>query len=377
IRQSLLGVLVCGVAALVLFQCLAGYIPKWLGAEADVYPQAVAYLRFYTLSMPLNAACILFSSILRCMGNTRMPLFFNTAANILNIILNFFLIYPTREAILFGKSVTIFGAGQGVAGAAIASAIAVSLAGLGVLICALRQGDRFAIHRGDDFRPDRGILRQAVHLGVPSAIERATVNVGQILMTALVGHALGTVALAANEIATIAEGLCYLPAYGISYAAVALVGQSVGARKGEDAQAYGSLAAKASFVLCIVTGALLFAFAQPLASLFNTDPAVVNLSARVLRIVSISEPLFAVSIVLTGALRGAQDVRFPMVMSLACMWGIRILLAPILIFGFHMGLEAIWIAMAADLIVRGLICTQRWRGGKWRGMCGLGGAIKN
>ncbi|MEG0765980.1 MAG: MATE family efflux transporter, partial [Pseudoflavonifractor sp.] len=123
IRQCLLGLLVCGTAALVLFQCLAGYIPKWLGAEADVYPQAVAYLRFYTLSMPLNAACILFSSILRCMGNTRTPLIFNTAANILNVILNFFLIYPTREVALFGKSFTIFGAGQGVAGAAIASAI--------------------------------------------------------------------------------------------------------------------------------------------------------------------------------------------------------------------------------------------------------------
>src|SRR5699024_12042756 len=96
------------------------------------------------------------------------------------------------------------------------------------------------------------IIRQAVRLGLPSAVERATINLGQIATTAVVAS-LGTVALAANQIAVTAEGLCYLPAYGISYAGIALVGQAVGARKKEDARAYGTLAAKLGFVVAIGT----------------------------------------------------------------------------------------------------------------------------
>ena len=80
-----------------------------------------------------------------------------------------------------------------------------------------------------------------------------------------------------------------------------------------------------------------------------------------LRIVSVSEPFFALSIIYTGALRGARDVRFPMVVGLIAMWGVRIPLAPLLVFVFKLGLAGVWIAMAADLILRGILCTLRWR----------------
>ena len=239
-----------------------------------------------------------------------------------------------------------------------------------MLHAAFRQGDRYRISLRDDFRPDREIIRQAVKLGLPSAAERATINLGQIAMTFVVAS-LGTVSLAANQIATTAEGLCYLPAYGISYAAIALVGQAVGARSREDARAYGTLSAWAGFLLCVGTGVLLFLLATPLASLFNSDAAVVDEAAAVLRIVSVAEPFFALSIVLSGALRGARDVKFPMFLSLGCMWGVRIVLAPILVYGLKVGLAGVWIAMAADLILRGVLCALRWRGGRWERKCGL------
>lgn len=370
IRQGALAAAVCGGAALVLFQCLAPFIPRWLGAESDVLPQAVAYLRFYTLSMPFVAASAVFSAVLRGLGNTRTPLYFNTAANLINIVFNFFLIYPTRTVPFLAGELTIPGAGLGPAGAAIASAIALTAGGVGMFHAAFRQGDRYRTSLREGIRPDGEIIRQAVRLGLPSAAERATVNLGQIAMTFVV-TSLGTVPLAANQIATTAEGLCYLPAYGISYAAVALVGQAVGARSRSDARAYGTLAARAGFLLCVGTGVLLFLLAHPLASLFNSDAAVVDEAAAVLRIVSVSEPFFALSIVLSGALRGARDVKFPMLLSLGCMWGVRIVLAPILVYGLKVGLAGVWIAMAADLILRGVLCALRWRSGRWERKCGL------
>lgn len=191
------------------------------------------------------------------------------------------------------------------------------------------------------------------------------VNIGQVAMTGVVASIDEGVALAANNIATTAEGLCYLPAYGVASAATAMVGQSVGAQDRENARSYGALSAKLGFCICIGTAVCLFLFAHPLASLFNTDPAVVDEAAKVLRIVSVAEPFFALSIILTGALRGARDVRFPMVVSLVCMWGVRIPLAPLLVYRAGLGLVGVWIAMSADLILRGLLCAWRWRGSRW------------
>lgn len=191
------------------------------------------------------------------------------------------------------------------------------------------------------------------------------VNIGQVAMIRVVSSIDTGVALAANNIATTAEGLCYLPAYGIASAATAMVGQSVGAQDRKRARQYGALSAKLGFGICIGTAICLFLFAHPLASLFNTDPAVVDEAARVLRIVSVAEPFFALSIILTGALRGARDVKAPMAISLICMWGVRIPLAPLLVYGAKAGLSGVWIAMSADIILRGLICVWRWHGKGW------------
>ena len=131
------------------------------------------------------------------------------------------------------------------------------------------------------------------------------------------------------------------------------------------------------FFMCLGTGALLFLLAFPIARIFTPDAAVIAETAKVLRIVAFSEPFFALSIVLSGALRGTRDVRFPMGVALGCMWGIRATLAPLLIYVFHWGLEAVWFAMALDLTARGILCALRWRGGKWERTAGLAQAAEN
>lgn len=369
-RQGLLATIASGALVLALFQCLAGSIPRWLGAEPDVLPYAVSYLRFYSLGLPFAAMVAIFSAILRCLGDTKRPLIFNATANLLNVVLNFFLIYPTRTVSLLGLSFSVPGAGLGVAGAAIASALSLAVGGLLTLWSVFDPRRTLSIGLREDYRPDSAVIRRAARLGIPYIAERFTVNIGQLLMTRVVAS-LGTVAIAANHIAVTAEGMCYLPAYGVSFAATALVGQAVGARNKEDARAYGNLAGLFGFGICVFTGAALFLLATPLSSLFSPDPEVIALSAQVLRIVSVSEPMFAVSIVLSGALRGANDVKFPMFLALGCMWGVRVLLAPILVFYFHIGLAGVWAAMALDIICRGLLCIWRWKSGRWLRHAGL------
>lgn len=364
IRQGVLAAAFCGAVVFALYRAMAWHLPMWLGAVEPVLGQGREYLRIYTYSFLFQGFSIVFSGILRCMGNTRAPMILNTAANVLNVILNFFFIYDTRTVTALGLTLTLPGAGMGAAGAALGSVLSWVFAGAALTLVALRQG-KYTIGRGESFRPDKVIISQAVKLGLPSAAERAMVNIGQVAMTGIVASIDTGVALAANNIAITAEGLCYLPAYGVASAATAMVGQSVGAQDRENAQSYGALSAKLGFFICIATAVCLFLFAHPLASLFNSDPAVVAEAARMLRIVSVAEPFFALSIIYTGALRGAQDVRFPMVLSLVCMWGVRLTLAPLLVYRFQLGLAGVWVAMDADLIVRGLLCAWRWRGKRW------------
>lgn len=365
IRQGVLAALACGVFSFALYRCLAWHIPFWLGAEGPVLTEARRYLRVYTYALLFQGGSTIFSAVLRCMGNTKTPLLLNTAANLLNVIFNFFFIYPTRPASILGLRFTVPGAGMGVAGAALGTVLAWAFAGFTITWAALRQGPRYTIRRGESFRPSRTIIAQAVRLGLPSAAERAMVNIGQVAMTGVVASIDTGVALAANQIATTAEGLCYLPAYGIASASTAMVGQSVGAEDKEGARAFGALSAKLGFLLCVGTALALFLFARPLASLFNSDPAVVAEAARVLRVVSVAEPFFALSIIYTGALRGARDVKAPMFISLICMWGLRIPLAPALVYGLGMGLSGVWIAMSCDIILRGLLCAWRWHSARW------------
>lgn len=366
IRQAFLAALVCGALACALYELLSGYLPAWLGAKPEVLPHAVNYMRVYCSVLVFNSLLIVFSAVLRCMGNTKTPLIFNTATNVLNLVLNFFLIYPTRT----WHGFAIPGAGWGVEGAAVATAISIAAAGIPAAIASFRQaGYETTLRAG--LAPNGPIIRRAAFLGLPSALERAAVNLGQIAMTALVGHALATAAMAANHIATTAEGFCYLPAYGIGYAAVALVGQSVGARNREDAKAYGTLTAILGFGLCLVTGTILFVFAPPLASIFNSDAEVVAEAALALRTVAFAEPFFALSIILANALRGADDVKFPMVAGLVTMWCVRVPLACLFVLKFGMGLQGVWLAMALDLALRGILCAVRWKRGKWLKLSGL------
>ena len=208
IRQGVLASLFCGLAAFALYHSLAHFLPMWLGAVEPVLGEARSYLKVYTYCLIFEGGSAIFSAILRCMGNTKTPLILNTASNLINVILNFFFIYETRTVTFFGNTIVIPGAGMGVTGAALGTVFAWAFAGIVTLLVALRQGSRYTIHRGESFKPDKAIITTAVKLGLPSAAERAMVNIGQVAMTGVVAAIDDGMSLAANNIATTAEGLC-------------------------------------------------------------------------------------------------------------------------------------------------------------------------
>jgi len=364
-RQSLLVILSFGLLASVLYQILGPVLPAWLGAEPEVAPLASAYLRIVTLNYVFNFSVTVFGAILRGIGDTRTPMMLSLLSNILNVCGNFLLIYPTREINLFGLSFTMPGAGWGVQGAAAATTFSVAVSGIlmAVIIFTRNTPARISLH--DSFRPDGAILKEAFRIGYPMALERISINTGQILMTTVVAS-LGTVNLAAHHLAINAESLCYMPAYGFGAAATTLVAQSMGARRPDLAMRFGKMTNWMGFGVISLMGVLLFLLAEPLMGIFTPDTAVIAVGADLLRIIAFAQPLSASASIMASALRGARDTRAPFFIALFSMWGVRILLMFILLYGFDLGIYAVWLAMFADLAIRGILCWIRFYRGRWQ-----------
>lgn len=267
VRQAMLGFFAVGVIFTLVMLALSPFLPVWMGAEPEVRADASAYMRIVALALVFNSAVLMCSNIIRCAGDTRTPLLFNLLTNLLNIIGNFFLIYPSRSIVVLGAQYDIWGAGMGVRGAAIATMAATMISGVLFLLVLFKRESILKISVKDGFKPDKRIIRDAFRMGLPAAMERVTVSTGQMIMTLQVTN-LGTVALAANHLAVTAESLSYLPGYGFAAAATTLVSQSLGARKKEHALSCAKRCMLYGFILMSCTGVLLLTLSNPLLSLF-------------------------------------------------------------------------------------------------------------
>ncbi|MGI6173176.1 MAG: MATE family efflux transporter [Christensenellales bacterium] len=354
-----------GLTLSLLAFTLAPHLPAWLNAAEDVRPNASVYLRIGGSAMLFQTFGAVFSSVIRASGNMRVPMRINMAANAVNVVGNFFLIFETRKLSLFGYEFWVYGAGLGVKGAAIATALCHVTAATFMGIYLLRGNSIIRVRFQKAFRFDRSLLRDAFKIALPAAMERTFMSLGQVCMTAMVTN-LGTVQLAAHHLAITAESLSYLPAYGVSTCASTLIGQALGAKREDRAESFGRLIARIGFGIMAIGGIVLFTCADPLIRLFSNDPAVIEEGIRVLRIVAFVEPFFGLSIVLSGALNGAGDAKTVFLIDAFSMWGIRLGTSWFLAYPMGLGLRGAWFGMAADLFVRGILFYLRFRSGKWK-----------
>ncbi|MBE5784697.1 MAG: MATE family efflux transporter [Clostridiales bacterium] len=364
IRQAVLTIFGFGLFATLVMQIIAPFLPGWLGAEEAIRGDASAYIAIvssvYVFSLAINAC----SNILRCAGDTRTPLIFNVATNVINVVLNFLFIFPTREMNILGLSFTMPGLGLGVRGAAIATAAACAFSGTMLLRALFRHTFPASISIKDNFRPDRHILADMVHLGSPITFERVMVSLGQITLTALV-TSLGTASLAAHSLATTAESIIYMPAFGISVAATALAAQSLGAKRPDLAKRFADYCLIGSVIFMSAMGAVLFFGGEWLVSLFTPDAEVVMLGGKILRIEAFAEPFYGIMMVVVGLLRGARQMKATFIISAIGMWVVRIPLALLLLETTSLGLSAAWVAMFADLTTRGILSLIYFLKGSW------------
>ena len=360
--QSVLATLAVGLLFTALTLGFSRFIPAWMNAAEDIRPMASRYFFIIYTPMLLRAATVVFGMVLRASGDTRTPMKVNLLVNLVNVALNFLLIYETRQATLFGLRVTIPGAGLGVTGAAIGTAAGFAVGGIAMTVALWRHPQ--ISPKGLSLRPDWTILRPCLKVALPAALQRFATSFGYVAFASVI-NSIGTVATAAHSIANTAESAFYIPAFGVQTAAATLSGNASG--KG-DAKYMRDITRTLLILepsLMAVSGALLFLLAPRMMALFTPDAEVIRLGTAVLRMVAVTEPLFGVAVVLEGIFLGVGDTLYALVCNLIGMWGVRVLGTVILVRGMGMGLTAAWGAMIAHNILLCVLFALHYRGGKW------------
>ncbi|MEG2354075.1 MAG: MATE family efflux transporter [Clostridium sp.] len=364
-KQALLVSVILALVFTVLALVFARSIISGMGAEPDVFPMGVAYFKITNLALPFMIITIIMSGVLRGIGDTKTPMLINGGANILNIIGNFFLIFPSRTIEIFGLEVFIPGAGLGVSGAAISTAVSRAIAGILILYIIFNSKSKLIVDVKERFKLNYLIIKRMLNIGIPAAIEQFLMRFGMLLFTRIIAN-LGTTVYAAHRVASTAESLSYNIGFGFALAATTLVGQYLGAEDPKMAEKSGFMAVNMGVIFMSCMGLILFFFPDLILGIFTNDPETLSQARVCLKIVAISQPFLAASMGFSGALRGAGDTRYVLVAAITGVWGVRLTLTYLFVIVFNFGLFGAWLVMGVDLGFRGLLLFVRFKRGRWK-----------
>ena len=363
LRQALVAVGLFGLVWGAIGVSISDSLPVWLGGDASICRDSSLYFLIYSSFLPILQLYILAAGMLRCSGNMRIPSMLSVLMCLLDVVFNFFLIFPSREVSWMGCSIWMPGAGWGVEGAALGTGLAELVAcGLMLWFLCTRSKDLNIVKERGSFRPTVVTLQNAVRIGLPMGIEHAVICGAQIMTTVIVAP-LGIFSIAANSFAITAESLCYMPGYGIADAATTLVGQSYGAGRRDLTRRFAHITVLMGMAVMGVMGIIMYVGAPLIIGSMTPDPEVLDLGVMALRIEAFAEPMFAAAIVTYGVFVGVGNTIVPSIMNLFSIWAVRLTLAASL--APSMGLKGVWLAMCIELCFRGLIFLIRLKWGKW------------
>lgn len=324
-----------------------------MGATPDVVSTGGAFTRIMLGGNVVIMLLFLINAIFRGAGDAAIAMRVLWISNGLNIILD---------------PCFIFGLGPfpelGVTGAAVATTIGRGTGVIYQFYSLARRSERIQIRRRH-LSLSPATMAQLVRLSGSGTFQ---VLVGMVSWVGLVRilAEFGSNALAGYTIAIRIILFALLPAWGLSNAAATMVGQNLGARKPDRAEASVWMASRYNLVFLGVTGALFFLFAPAITRIFSTDPAVVAHAVAGLRIVSLGFPFYAYGMVLTQSFNGAGDTWTPTWINLACFWAWELPLAWALALWFGFGPKGVFIAMAVAFSTLAVVSGLIFRQGRWK-----------
>ena len=341
--------------ALSVIMCLAAehIIGFFRLTDPQVHKYAMEYMLIYCAGSVFVALSLILSTIIRSYGHSRGPMIINVAALVISVTGNYIFIYGA-----FGAPVL------GVKGVALSTVFSHMVACVLLWIMLKKKRD-IVLEKGGMLKVPKGVYRQILAVGVPTAGENMAWTLGQIVIMRFIS-ALGTEAMAAYFYAITVLRFVFITSISIGSAAQIKVGYYVGAGMAEIAQrkVYRYFFSGVAITVVLVVMAKLFQY--PILNLFTQNENIHSLAFMVLTIALFYEPARNFNVIIIPALKGAGDVRFPVYVGVLFMWGIGVLFAYILGIRLEWGLAGVFVAMMMDEWLRGSVMFLRWKGGKWK-----------
>jgi putative MATE family efflux protein len=345
--QSLLFSLVLSTVISVVGGLWGHHVAVFLGVEPTVMVLAQSYLRIIFIVFGFTALVNVLCNIYYAVGDTRTPFLSVLVVNILHVLIAYPLIYGYWGAPMLG-----------VEGAAIAIGIS-EAAGAAIMAVVLYQ--RGLLHIGR-FRLET--LNRVIRIGLPVFCDRALQQAGQAIYLKMIIF-YGTAAYAAHQVGLSIEAFSFMPGFGIAIAATTAVGQSLGANRRDRADLANWEANRIAVLLMAGMGIIFFFFPYLLLRLFTTDPEVIHLGTLFLKVAAVLQIPLAITMVLSGSLKGAGDTRYLLFTTIIGSWVIRVPLAYVFSRVLGLGLPFVWGVMVIDWLVRMSLLLYRYRSERW------------
>jgi len=341
--------LMLSIPAMAAWYFLASNVYKWFGTAPEVVVLGVDYVQMLTWMMPFIFMKLVFVSALNSAGDTKTPMKVKIFSIVLNVILNYLLI--------FGH----YGFPElGIVGAAVGTVIVNFLEFIVYVILYVKHKTPYI----PGWHYSKILLSRALKVGIPASIERALTFGSFMLFTVVIAH-YGTSILAGYQIGLRVEGLAFMPGIGFTIAAMALMGQGLGAKKPEQAKEDVLLVLKYTSGFMFILSFFMIFMPEKIVWFFTNDTQTIKEASLYLRIVGISQIPLAFNFVLSGALRGAGDSKWTMKINLMSLWFIRIIPAFLLSWYFH-NIIFVYIAMISDTFVKAFWLWKRFNSNHWQ-----------
>lgn len=324
------------------------------GISETTVEYAVTYFRIQMYGfIPLMMTNTV-TSTLRAIGDSKMPMVYNTIANVVNLFFNYGLIY--------GK---LGMPEMDVAGAFLATVIGQCVAFV-IAMYIMFSKKRYVYL---DFKEKTGynktIMSNVLGIGLPSMLEQLCLRIGIIIYSRIVAS-LGDIAYATHMVCMNIQSLTFMSGMAFQNSATTLMGQSLGRRRLDMADNYTRMTRNISFWISCVIGVILALFGGQIVNIYNSTPEIVEMGGKLLAIVAITQPFQSSQFVTTGALRGAGDTKYPAVVIFICTLIVRSALGYIFVIQLNMGLIGAWFAIVVDQLLKTAMIFARYNTGKWR-----------
>lgn len=353
-KQALILAAVLSLLVAVLGYSLGDKVIGWMGATAAVTQLGGAFLRITSIFAVFLAIMTIGGGTLRGAGDTRTPMLITGTINLINIFLDYGLIFGNMG---FPR--------LGAIGSAYATSTARAVGAILILYVLFKRGSIVKLNWRGGWGIRKSTIARILNIGWPSAAEQVLFQLGFLAFSAIV-VGLGTADLAAMQIAFNIAGFSILPAFAFGIAALTLVSASLGAGDIPRAQGVARQAVKSGVIWMSLMGVAFIVWRRELFGLYTNDESVLALGGMVMTFIALFQPLQAIAVVLASVLRGAGDTRATMVITTIGVWVVRVGVGYLLGIQLGMGLFGVWLGWCADFTTRATLILLRYRAGKWK-----------